>query len=161
MKILVIGGSGYVGYNFIEHVTPKVKVACLDKKPSDSEHAVKYLTTAKNTDVLAKAMMGCNAVYHLAWTFDSKNSFRKPYHMTSDNVLSLTNVLCTAVKLGIDKVVYSSTAAVYGNMISACETDPTIPINHYGAQKLAGEAICKGFYAPAIVTGKLPYQYLI
>jgi len=51
-----------------------------------------------------------------------------------------------ANRVGVNKVIFASTAAVYGNLVGAKETDPCVPINMYGASKLAAESICKGFY---------------
>lgn len=150
MRVLIVGGAGYIGHHLSKFLHSKgVELSILDKQPAEIADSF-YQGTAKDIDSLARAMKGCSAVYYLAWRSENSDSVREPYHLVKDNLLSLTNTLCTAVRLGIDKVIYSSSAAVYGNLISAIETDPLLPIDMYGALKLAGEDICKGFYSKGL-----------
>lgn len=91
-------------------------------------------------------MQGIDAIYHLAARMDYTDSYRQPARLCSANVEGTTNLFCMADRAGVNKVIFTSSAAVYGNIIPAKETDSKVPINMYGATKSAAEEICRGFY---------------
>jgi UDP-glucose 4-epimerase len=77
-----------------------------------------------------------------------EESYEKPMLYHEINATGTLNVLEAALKAGVVKVIYASTAAVYGpsKELPIKEEHPTNPISIYGASKLAGEAYCSSFY---------------
>ena len=61
-----------------------------------------------------------------------------PFKYTENNIIGSLNLISSAIKFKVDKFIFSSTAAVYGNpeFIPIDETHSTHPINHYGFTKL-------------------------
>jgi UDP-glucose 4-epimerase len=139
--IVVTGGSGFIGTHLCRHLI-------------DAGHSVKIIdivppkvrtTFAKidvqDTDKVSKAIKGADAVVHLAALVDVATSIKDPYSDFSTNVGGTLSVLEAARKAGVHKVVYASSAAVYGEPVKLpiSEDHPTVPLSPYGASKLAAE----------------------
>jgi UDP-glucose 4-epimerase len=94
---------------------------------------------AELTDVLLRRDV--EAVVHFAAKKRVPESVERPSWYYEQNVGSLTNLLQSMKPAGVDRIVFSSSAAVYGGAAGAAvtEDDPTVPINPYGRTKLIGE----------------------
>ena len=92
-------------------------------------------------------MNGIDGVIHLAamWLLHCKDFPRTAFHV---NIEGTYNVLESCVKNNVKRLIYSSSASVYGNAseIPMTEKHPFNNRNFYGATKIAGEAMCKAFY---------------
>jgi UDP-glucose 4-epimerase len=92
-------------------------------------------------------MKGCDAVVHLAamWLLHCKDFPRTAFHV---NIEGTFNVLEACVKNNIKRLVYSSSASVYGDAaeVPMTERHPFNNQNFYGATKIAGEAMCRAYY---------------
>lgn len=154
MHVLVTGGHGYIGTHLVDQLVKKGhKVTVLDSHFSaknlgilDALDIRMFRASCTNSDTVLRAMQGVDLVYHLACRKDWENSNRHPMRLSQNEVQGITTVFCMARMAGIQKVVFSSSAAIYGNLVDAKETDTPNPINMYGAMKLACEAVCRGFY---------------
>ena len=151
MKVLVTGGSGFIGSHLVERlVADGVQIRCLvrdrDRIGWLTELARHHpapieLVTGDCTrpGTLASAVAKVDRVYHIAgasWAGDSASFFRH-------NALATRNLLaaCTAHAPGIEKFVYISSLAASGPARSGPlqETDPLRPLGPYGASKAAAE----------------------
>lgn len=132
MKVLVTGATGFIGRQLtlvLANVGYEVKALC---RNTDHPYLIRHpniepvLGNILYKQTLARAMEGCEQVYHTAAM--AKLWCRNPddYHET--NVIGTRNVLETATKIGVQKLVYTSTCGVWGPTIKhpMTETDPRI-----------------------------------
>jgi len=160
-KILVTGGAGFIGSHIVgellDHDVSEVvvydnfargKESYLDPYVHD-ERCKLFLGGAdiRDTDVLDTAMQGCDYVIHTAamWLLHCKDYPRTAFHV---NIEGTFNILEACVKNKIKKLVYSSSASVYGDAVEVPMTEehPFMNKNFYGATKIAGEAMCKAYH---------------
>mgnify|MGYP002863924562 CR=1 FL=1 len=160
-KILVTGGAGFIGSHIVgellDHDVAEVvvydnfargKESYLDPYAHDKRCTL-FLGGAdiRDTDVLDTAMKGCDYVIHTAamWLLHCKDYPRTAFHV---NIEGTFNILEACVKNKIKKLVYSSSASVYGDAVEVPMTEehPFMNKNFYGATKIAGEAMCKAYY---------------
>jgi UDP-glucose 4-epimerase len=115
-----------------------------------------------DTAALADALRRCQAqaVIHLAAFIEAGESVEHPHKYFHNNTLGGLSVLEAMRQAGVDKMVFSSTAAVYGQPVNLPiqETDPTEPINPYGASKLCVEFMLRS-YARAYGMGFVSLRY--
>lgn len=155
MKVLVTGGQGYIGSYLVKSLlNDGHSVVTLDsgfnsvsmdysKCPSKP---IRHQATIVNEEAVIRSMQGVHLVYHLAARCDWDLSWRHPVRLMDINVRGTYTVLSMAKRAGVSKVVFTSSAAVYGNLVDARPTDACQPVTLYGASKLAAEAACRGFY---------------
>ena len=98
--------------------------------------------------VLARVLPGCDAVMHLAGYIEVAESQRDPGAYFENNASKPLVMLRAMVDHGIGALVFSSTAAVYGvpESVPIVEDAPTVPVNAYGASKLAAEGLIQAYY---------------
>src|SRR6185503_13946282 len=101
----------------------------------------------RDTDILDQAVRGADYVFHLAamWLLHCKDFPRAAFHT---NIEGTFNVLEACVRHNVKRLVYSSSASVYGDAseVPMTETHPFNNRNFYGATKIAGEAMCRAFH---------------
>jgi len=160
-KILVKGGAGFIG-SFVVSGLLKTKVGKVviydnfargkQSNVSDSLNDPRCEVypnggDVRDVDILNDAMQGCDAVIHLAamWLLHCKDFPRTAFHV---NIEGTFNVLEACVKNKIKRLVYSSSASVYGDAseVPMTEEHPFNNKNFYGATKIAGEAMCRAYY---------------
>lgn len=158
-KILLIGGAGLVGSHIADQLTKTnaKEILVFDNfkrgTRANLAFAVKdprvNVIEADLTDLsaLRKAMDGCDYVFHLAalWLLQCVEDPRAGLDV---NVTGTFNVVETAYKTGVKKVVYSSSASVYGDAetVPMTEEHPFRNRTMYGASKIAGEQFFRAFY---------------
>ncbi len=160
-KVLVIGGAGFIGSHVVSELlkTEVSSVIVYDnmtrgKKsnllPSlDDKRCILYKNGGdiRDIDLLNDAMSGVDCVVHLAamWLLHCKDFPRTAFHV---NIEGTFNVLEACVKNNVKRLVYSSSASVYGDAVEVpmTESHPFNNRNFYGATKIAGEAMCRAFY---------------
>lgn len=159
-KILVIGGAGFIGSHVVAELlkTDVAEVVIYDNfARGKRSHIAPYLKDprcrlyanggdVRETDLLDDAMRGMDGVIHLAamWLLHCKDFPRTAFHV---NIEGTFNVLEACVKNNIKRLVYSSSASVYGDAVEVpmTETHPFKNRNFYGATKIAGEAMCRAY----------------
>ncbi|MBU1084783.1 MAG: UDP-glucose 4-epimerase GalE [Candidatus Beckwithbacteria bacterium] len=141
MKILVTGGKGYIGaITAKELVNQGHKVVIYDKKNNqkiqDGELLEKTLKDEK-----------IEAVMHFAAYIEMGESMENPYKYFENNVFGSLNLLEAMRKTKVNKLIFSSTAGVYGNPIRVPikEDDQKKPENPYGESKLMVERLLKWY----------------
>ncbi len=160
-RILVIGGAGFIGShvvdelvkedvkeisiydNFVRGSYDNIQAALRDPRVKVFELGGDVL----QTDILNEAVKGKDYVIHLAalWLLHCYEYPRSAFHV---NVEGTFNVLEACVKHGVRKLVYSSSASVYGDALELPMTEDHVYNNKtfYGATKIAGEHMCRAFY---------------
>ena len=135
MKVLVTGGSGYIGA-----VTLKALAAAgfepinFDlKQGNDIRNKQQVLAILKDSQI--------GAVMHFAAFISMGESMINPFKYFDNNVHGSLELLQAMVEAKVNKLIFSSSAGVYGNPVSVPikETDPTNPTNPYGQSKLMVE----------------------
>ena len=144
-RILVTGGAGYVGSTAVAILVERgYEVVVFDDLSMGHADAVDPRATfiegsLLDPDALRSALAGCEAVIHFAGKSLVGESVEKPdlYHHV--NVDGTANLLDAMAIHGIDRIVFSSSAATYGQPVDDPITEESVaaPTNPYGASKLA------------------------
>ena len=145
MRVLVTGGTGYIGSTAVEILLSQgFEISILDDCSmghADTVPAgVRFIQgSLLNAHEVADALQGCEAVMHFAGKSLVGESVEKPDLYQSVNVDGTRILLDEMRKQSITKIVFSSSAATYGEpkVVPILETAETIPTNPYGATKLA------------------------
>ena len=150
MHILVCGGAGYIGSHMARWLaTRKHQVTVLDNLSTGHREAVQWGELIE-ADVLEPAALdrafagrSFDAVMHFCARSLVGESVADPYAYYESNVGGTLNLLKAMRKHGVDRIVFSSTAAVFGQPQGPRidEEHPKAPINPYGASKLMVERI--------------------
>ncbi len=153
MAILVCGGAGYIGSHAVHQLVEKgEEVVIVDNLQTGHRKALNpkakfYEGDIRNYDVLDKIFTENNieAVIHFAANSLVGESMQKPLLYFNNNVYGMQVLLESMVKHKIDKIVFSSTAATYGEpeRVPIMENDRTLPTNTYGETKLTMEKMMK------------------
>ena len=160
-KFLLIGGAGLIGSHTVDLLLKRKvkKIIIFDNFSRDTKSNLDHLLNNKTVeifdlggdvlqkDVLEKAMISVDGVFHFAalWLLHC-NDF--PESAFEVNIRGTFNVLEACRKLKIKKLVYSSSASVYGDAIEEPmeETHPFNNKNFYGATKIASEAMITAYH---------------
>jgi UDP-glucose 4-epimerase len=166
VRTLVVGGAGYIGSIVARHlVAAGHEVTVFDNLSKGHESAVDPSARFVPGDVLdAEAVRevvgGHDAVLHFAALSLVGESVAEPARYFRTNVAGTLNLLDAMREAGVRRLVFSSTAAVYGDPeeVPIVESAPTRPTNPYGASKLAVDHAI-GFEAAATGLGAVSLRY--
>jgi UDP-glucose 4-epimerase len=149
---LVTGGAGFIGSNLVRRLLEKnYSVVVLDNFSTgykenlvDFEHIRVIEGDIQNSETVGRAVKGVDVIFHLAANVGNLRSLSDPAFDSRVNVIGTINILEAARKRGIQKVVYSSSAAIFGEpkSLPIDENHPTFPDSPYGVSKLSGEKHC-------------------
>lgn len=160
-NLVVIGGAGFIGSHVVRELlsTEVGKVTIYDNltrgKVSNLEGALEDSRCdffpdggdIRDVDVLNAALKEADGVIHLAamWLLHSKEYPRTAFDV---NIQGTFNVLEACVKNNVERLIYSSSASVYGDALEVPMTEhhPFNNRNFYGATKIAGEAMARAFH---------------
>ena len=156
---LVTGGAGFIGSHLVEALTAAGRrVRVFDDFSTGLRENLAGLTPAPEivegtlTDPagVARAVAGCEVVYHLGALASVAKSVENPEHTHAVNATGTLNVLDAARRAGIRRVVYAGSASAYGGASDPegqDEDTPLCTLSPYAAAKLAGEYYCQAFAA--------------
>jgi UDP-glucose 4-epimerase len=156
LKLLVVGGAGYVGSTSVERFVERGhEVVVYDNLSSGHRAAVPDGADLVVGDIADRDRLrgilvdGVDAVLHCAARSLVAESMTDPGLYYRTNVAGGVELLEAMKEAGVTRLVYSSTAAVYGEprRVPIAEADRTEPINPYGATKLAFEGAMRWFCA--------------
>ncbi len=160
-KVLVIGGAGFIGSFVVSELlkTDIKEVVIFDNFARGNVNYIKKSLFDKRCkvypnggdireiDLLNDAMKNVDGVFHLAamWLLHCKDFPRTAFHV---NIEGTFNVLEACVNNNVKRLIYSSSASVYGDAIEVpmTESHPFNNKNFYGATKIACEAMCRSYY---------------
>jgi UDP-glucose-4-epimerase GalE len=155
MKVLVTGGAGYIGSHFVRYLSDQgIESVVLDNLSAGTQEAVAPgvpLICADVGDRVAVRRLlqqhKPDAVVHFAGLIQVGESVQHPARYWSVNLGQTLALMDELVEAGVQRMVFSSTAAVYGEPreVPIAEDHPKVPINPYGASKLAVEMALAGY----------------
>jgi GlcNAc-P-P-Und epimerase len=140
-RIGVIGGSGFIGTWLARLLlTRDHAVRIIDVNPSKMHSDLWVAADVRDREALYAACRGCDVLYNLA--AEHRDDVRPVELYQQVNVMGAHNTCDIAEQLHIDRLIFTSTVAVYGlHAGEADETTPTRPFNEYGRSKLEAEQV--------------------
>ena len=149
MRALVTGGAGFIGSNVAGLLLERGhEVVVYDDLSSGYRENLPAAVAFHQGDVrdaeaVRLAADGCSAILHLAASVGNKRSIDDPRHDAEVNLIGMVSVLEAARAQGIEKVVFSSSAGIFGElkMLPINEDHPQEPDSPYGVSKLAAEKL--------------------
>ncbi len=160
-RALVTGGAGFVGSHLVDRLLADGYGVCVlddlstgstrNVSPNAEFHRVDICDAPPLHDVVTRFRP--EVVFHAAAQTDVRRSVREPDFDARVNVVGGLNVLRAAAAAGARRIVYASSAAVYGNpaRVPVSESEPTRPISEYGASKLAFEHYLGAYAARGLI----------
>lgn len=156
MNILVTGGAGYIGAHAVRklleagHQVTVIDDFSTGKKSNLPDSITLIEGDFGDSKLLEKTFAknpSIDAVMHFAASIDLNESIKKPLEYFENNTLKTANLIQTMLKAGVKKLIFSSTAAVYGNQKSMpiAETAIGENLSPYGLSKLLVEQIIQAY----------------
>ena len=149
MRILVTGGGGFIGSHTVERLLrDQFAVRVMDNFSSGRpenlpRHAALEVQIGdiRCIEDVERAMRGVTHVIHLAAQVSVQESIDRPVNSCSHNVRGFVNVIEAARRAGVQRMVYASSAAVYGDPqeLPLRETSPAKPLSPYGLEKMIND----------------------
>jgi|ERR1035437_2668875 UDP-glucose 4-epimerase len=149
-KYIVTGGAGFIGSHLTDElISQGHDVIVVDNLSSGYKENIHSKAVFQHIDILdkdalKKAFAGADGVFHMAAIVSVQYSLEHPEETYEINVTGTKNVVEAARANGIKKVVFSSSAAVYGDYDGGDPIDESFPLNPkspYGEHKMLGEKI--------------------
>jgi UDP-glucose 4-epimerase len=149
-KVLVTGGMGFIG----SHLTEKLvelghKVTIIDNISHGNQENIESVAKEVillegdmlDSEVLEKAVQGKEYVFHTAANTNINKSINMPAWSAEQNIIATVKLLETAVKHNVKRVMFSSSASVYGDVktLPVKEETPLSPMSAYALEKVTGE----------------------
>lgn len=155
-NILVTGGLGFIGSHIVDELIDNNKVTVIDNfssgkienlRQADHENLNIIKGDLKDLD-LDKILNGIDYVFHLAALASVPESVEKPLFSNDNNLNNTVKLLVAAKNNDVKKVIFSSSAAVYGQNpnIPLKESEPYMPSSPYAVQKAGSELYLKAFH---------------
>ena len=150
-RILVTGGAGFIGSHLVEallesgysvRVLDDLSSGKLSNLPIDRCHLTLVVGDVADAPTVERAMKDCSAVVHLAAVASVQASVDDPVATHQSNFVGTLNICEAMRQAGVRRVVYASSAAIYGNNgegMAITEDTPKNPLTPYAADKLASE----------------------
>ena len=159
-KILVTGATGFIGSHLTEYLVQKgLNVIAFDRYNSDNhwgwlEHS-KYINDfqvilgdIRDYDSISKAMVDCDAVFHLAALIGIPYSYVSPLAYIRTNIEGTYNVLEASKNLNLEQILVTSTSETYGTAqyVPIDENHPLVGQSPYSASKIAADQLAISYF---------------
>jgi UDP-glucose 4-epimerase len=158
--VLVTGGAGYIGSHTVQQLVARGdRVVVIDNLSTGFREAVRGAALVEGNvgdcDLVSRTLEAyqVDAVLHFAAHTVVPESMSDPLKYYGNNTCNTRNLLACCAQAGVDKFIFSSTAAVYGTTEAgvADENTQTQPINPYGTSKLMSETMLRDWSATGAV----------
>lgn len=162
MRALVTGGAGFIGSNLVAYLLDNNwSVRVLDNLSSGFEKNLYgkdvelIIGDICNIEITTKACQNIDVVFHLAASVGNQRSLDNPVLDSNTNLIGTVNVLEGMIKHSVKKIVYSSSAAIFGelHMTSIDENHSQNPDSPYGVSKLSAEKMILAYSRIYNITG--------
>ena len=156
-RTLVTGGCGFIGSHLVDSllgeghdviVVDNLSSGRIDNLQRALPRIQFYEHDIRNFDMLCELMRGVDFVFHLAAVASVSKSVMDPVETHEVNVHGTLNVLLAAREARVKRVIFASSAAIYGSISSPIKVENLgfMPLSPYAASKLAGEGYMQAFY---------------
>ena len=153
MRVLVTGGAGFIGRHITEYFQHRAEARVLDNLRSGLKSNLWGLNcqlmvgSILDRDLVREAMKGVDFVFHLAAIASVQESMQKPNECAEINTRGTVVVLEEAERAGVKKLIFSSSAAIYGDNPTnpKIESMPAKPKSPYATTKNEAERHCHSF----------------
>jgi len=149
----VVGGAGFIGIHTVKMldrlgyevvVIDNLSKARRENIDELNKMGIEIRIADIRSDEIKKALKGVERIIHLAALISVEESLKNPRLYCQVNIYGTVNLLDACVEAGVERFVYASSAAVYGNpkYLPIDEKHPLKPLSPYGASKASGELFC-------------------
>ena len=147
MKIVITGGSGFIGTHLSNYLKKDHDITVFDRnRPPNSE--VNYVEgDIIDSSQVKKTLEGCEVVIHLAAAVGVEITENDPILTLNINIFGTKNVLDACVQNGVQKIIFASSSEIYGEpfKVPIDEISPLMPITNYGVSKIAAEEFIEAY----------------
>jgi UDP-glucose 4-epimerase len=157
-RVLITGGAGFIGSTVADRLLDDgVEVAILDDFRTGRREFIAgavergaelFEGDVLDRDLVARAVAGCDAVFHLQANADVRHGLDHPRRDLEQNTIATSNVLEAMRGAGVNRIFFSSTGSVYGEpTVVPTPEDAPFPLQTslYGASKVAGEGMIAAY----------------
>jgi UDP-glucose 4-epimerase len=153
MKVLITGGAGFIGSHIVEHLHNQAEVCVLDNLRSGFRHNIASFqhrfieASILDREAVRHAMKNMDFVFHLGAMVGVQESVLNPIECNKINTAGTLVVLEEAARAKVRKLIFSSSAAIYGSNPETPKIETMLPEpkSPYAITKLVGEYFCRMF----------------
>jgi UDP-glucose 4-epimerase len=153
MRVLITGGAGFIGSHLARALQERASVRILDNLRTGDRQSLEgcnvdfVKASVLDNAALQNVISDVDVVFHLAAMVGVQESIDNPRGCIEANVIGTLNVLEAAARAGVRRLVFASSAAIYGDdpPVPTPETAPPSPKSPYAMTKLDGEYLCEMF----------------